>query len=265
LVLKRFSRKFVGGGLSSEDRKQALEELFVFGKSNQKSFFHRMAVLTIVSTVIATGGLLSDSAAVVIGAMLIAPLMRPVMSAAAAITMGWSQRLWQSILLITVMSVAVIFISYFLALLSPDTIAMTAQTMARTHPTFFDLVIALASGVGGAYVMTRKETSAIPGVAMAISLLPPLAACGILLEYAEYDSAIKAFILFFTNFLAMTLAASITFLVTGMSRANAHKLVDRFIINFIALFVILLGANYNPFFHYRNSVFLDGEFHASNT
>lgn len=100
MPLKGISWRFIGGGLSPEDRKEALEELFVFGKENQQPFFRRMAVLTLVSTVIATGGLLSDSAAVVIGAMLIAPLMRPVMSAAAAITMGWSQRLWQSILLI---------------------------------------------------------------------------------------------------------------------------------------------------------------------
>jgi hypothetical protein len=66
-----FSREFVGGGLSPEDKQEALEELFVFGEENQHPFFHRMAVLTMVSTVIATGGLLSDSAAVVIGAMLI--------------------------------------------------------------------------------------------------------------------------------------------------------------------------------------------------
>lgn len=73
MPLKIFS--FVGGGLSPEDRKEALEELFVFGKENQQPFFRRMAVLVMVSTVIATGGLLSDSVAVVIGAMLIAPLM----------------------------------------------------------------------------------------------------------------------------------------------------------------------------------------------
>ncbi len=181
MPLNSFSFKFVGGGLSPEDKKEALEELFVFGKENEHAFLRRMAVLTIVSTVIATGGLMSDSAAVVIGAMLIAPLMRPVMSAAAAITMGWSKRLRQALLLITVMAAGVVALSALLALLSPDTISMTEQTMARTRPTFFDLVIALASGVGGAYVMTRKESSAIPGVAMAVSLLPPLASCGILL------------------------------------------------------------------------------------
>ena len=265
MALKSFSRKFVGGGLSTEDRKEALEELFVFGKENQVPFFRRMAVLTMVSTVIATGGLLSDSAAVVIGAMLIAPLMRPVMSAAAAITMGWSKRLHQSLLLITAMAASVIAISAFLALLSPDTLSMTGQTLARTHPTFFDLVIALASGVGGAYVMTRKESSAIPGVAMAVSLLPPLAACGILLEHGGYDLATKAFILFFTNFLAMILAASMTFVVTGMSRANVHERVNRFIINFIFFFVILIGATSVPLFYYSNEEWFDAEYQAAKS
>ena len=125
MALKGFSRKFVGGGLSSEAKNEALEELFVFGKENQRPFFRRMAVLTMVSTVIATGGLLSDSAAVVIGAMLVAPLMRPVMSAAAAITMGWSRRFWQSMLLITVMASSVVLASMLLALMSPDTVEMT--------------------------------------------------------------------------------------------------------------------------------------------
>ena len=262
MALKSFSIKFVGGGLSPEDRKEALEELFIFGKENQLPFFRRMAVLTLVSTVIATGGLLSNSSAVVIGAMLIAPLMRPVMSAAAAITMGWSRRLWQSILLITVMAISVVISSMLLAMLSPETIEMTGQVLARTRPTFFDLVIALASGVGGAYVMTRKESSAIPGVAMAVSLLPPLASCGILLEYSEYELATRAFILFFTNFLAMILAAAMTFVITGMSRANVHQRVNRFIVNFMMLFVVLIVATSVPLFHYSNEVWYDAEYQA---
>ncbi len=265
MPLSGFSIKFVGGGLSTEDKKEALEELFVFGKDNEHAFMRRMAVLTIVSTVIATGGLLSDSAAVVIGAMLIAPLMRPVMSASAAITMGWSKRLRQALLLITVMAVGVVLLSAFLALLSPDTLFMTEQTLARTRPTFFDLVIALASGVGGAYVMTRKESSAIPGVAMAVSLLPPLASCGILLEYAEYELALKAFILFFTNFLAMILAAAVTFVVTGMTSANAQERVHRSIVNFILLFVVLIGATSVPLFYYSTEEWYDAEYQAAKS
>lgn len=265
MALSGFSRKFVGGSLSPEDKKRALEELFVFGKGNEQPFLYRMMVLTIISTVIATGGLMSDSAAVVIGAMLVAPLMRPVMSAAAAITMGWSKRLHQSLLLITLMAIGVIALSAMLALLSPDTIAMTEQTLARTRPTFFDLVIALASGVGGAYVLTRKESSAIPGVAMAVSLLPPLAACGVLLEHGDNNLAIKAFILFFTNFLAMILAASLTFVVTGVRSVNKRKNIQRFIVSFILLFTVLIGATSVPLFYYSNEQWFDVHYRAAKS
>ena len=75
--------EFLGNRLSPEERREALENLFVFGRENQRPFLIRMTVLLLVSTVIASCGLLSDSAAVVIGAMLVAPLMRPVMAAAA--------------------------------------------------------------------------------------------------------------------------------------------------------------------------------------
>ena len=76
----------LGQKLSPSERREVLEDLFVFGKDNQRPFLYRMAVLLVISTVIATCGLLSNSAAVVIGAMLVAPMMRPVMAAAAAIT-----------------------------------------------------------------------------------------------------------------------------------------------------------------------------------
>ena len=149
---------FIGAGLSEDERREVLEDLFVFGKENQRPFFNRMAILLLISTVIACCGLLSNSAAVVIGAMLIAPMMRPVMS-----------RLYASLLLVIVMAVAAVLISMGITTLAPDMVDIPMQIMDRTRPTFFDLIIALASGAAGAYTMTRKESSAIPGVAMAVS------------------------------------------------------------------------------------------------
>ena len=78
--------------LTPEERREVLEDLLVFGKHNRRQFLIRMGVLMILSTVIATAGLLSDSAAVVIGAMLVAPMMNPVMGAAGSVVMGWSDR-----------------------------------------------------------------------------------------------------------------------------------------------------------------------------
>lgn len=79
-------------GLTPEERREVLEGLFVFGKNNRNPYLVRMSILLVLSTMIATAGLLSDSAAVVIGAMLVAPLMSPVIAAAGAVVMGWPGR-----------------------------------------------------------------------------------------------------------------------------------------------------------------------------
>ena len=77
-----------GADLSTSDRREVLEDLFVFGKDNQLPFYKRMSFLLVVSTIIACCGLMADSAAVVIGAMLVAPMMRPVMMSSAATSPG---------------------------------------------------------------------------------------------------------------------------------------------------------------------------------
>jgi uncharacterized hydrophobic protein (TIGR00271 family) len=164
--------------LSPEERRAVLEDLFVFGKANQAPFLVRQTVLLVLSTIIATAGLISDSAAVVIGAMLVAPLMNPVMSAAGAVIMGWPHRYYQALLLLAAMAAGALLLSALLTLVSPELVILPEQVLARTRPTYWDLLIALAAGSAGAYTITRKESSAIPGVAVAVALLPPLASPG---------------------------------------------------------------------------------------
>ena len=251
--------------LSPEDRRAVLEDLFVFGKDKQRPFLHRMAFLLVISTVIACSGLLANSVAVVIGAMLVAPMMRPVMSAAAAITLGWSNRLFQSLFLTLFMAVAAVLISALFAWIAPDMLVIPGQVLARTEPTFFDLVIALAAGSGGAFTMTRKESSAIPGVAMAVALLPPLASTGILLVMMELELALKAFVLFFTNFAAMVFAGSLTFLFVGVSPKKTRGKSARFTRNYLLGFAILVVGISVPLYFYSNEVWYDGAYQANQS
>ena len=246
--------KLLGNRLSPEERREALENLFVFGRENQRPFLIRMTVLLLVSTVIASCGLLSDSAAVVIGAMLVAPLMRPVMAAAAAISLGWSRRLYNSLLLTCAMAVAAVLIAICITYIAPHMITIPAQVLARTKPTFFDLVIALAAGAGGAYVITRKEASSIPGVAISVALLPPLASCGILIVFDENELALKAFILFFTNFAAMVMAGVLTFMAVGISPETTRKRSAKLIRNSLVLFTLLVVAISVPLYFYSTEV-----------
>ncbi len=258
----RFSTAFLGQPLPPEERRVLLEDLFVFGKDNQRPYLIRMSVLLVISTLIATSGLLANSAAVVIGAMLVAPMMRPVMSCGAAITLGWPKRFYQSVYLALAMAVAAVGISAIMGALSPDLIFFSEQIMARTVPTFYDLVIALAAGAGGAYTMTRKESSAIPGVAMAVALLPPLASTGVLLVYLEYDLALKAFILFATNLVAMVFAASVTFHCVGVRPNNPkhkHRLFTR---SYYSIFFLLIFVISVPLYFYSHEVWYDAMYKA---
>jgi uncharacterized hydrophobic protein (TIGR00271 family) len=257
--------KLLGSRLSPEERREALENLFVFGRENQRPFLIRMAVLLLVSTVIASCGLLSDSAAVVIGAMLVAPLMRPVMAAAAAISLGWSKRLYSSLILTCCMAVAAVLIAICITYIAPHMIAIPAQVIARTKPTFFDLVIALAAGAGGAYVITRKEASSIPGVAISVALLPPLASCGILIVFSENEMALKAFILFFTNFAAMVMAGVLTFMAVGISPESTRKRSAKLIRNSLILFTLLVVAISVPLYFYSTEVWYDATYKANQS
>lgn len=251
--------------LPENERREVLEELFVFGKENQRPFLKRMVVLLIVSTIIACCGLLSDSAAVVIGAMLVAPMMRPVMTTAAAITLGWSKEFYQSIVLTACMAVGAVLIALAFAWVSPDMLEMPEQILARTKPTYFDLIIALAAGAGGAYTMTRKESNAIPGVAMAVALLPPLASCGILLVFHEEALALKAFVLFATNFAAMVLAGALMFMAVGISPRKQREKHGKRIRNYLIIFGFLVMAISVPLYFYSADVWYDATYKANQS
>lgn len=256
---------YLGYALPAEQRKELLEELFVFGKDNQKPFLTRMTVLLVISTIIASAGLLANSAAVVIGAMLVAPMMRPVMSSAAAITLSWGNRLYQSLLLITWMAIGAVIISAAFAWAAPDMVFLPKEIIARTKPTFYDLAIALASGAGGAYTLTRKETSAIPGVAMAVALLPPLASTGILLVYIEFDLALKAFVLFATNFAAMIFAGAVTFRFVGVKPKRSSARHIKYERGFLIAFAFLLTSISIPLYFYSQEVWYDAMYKAEKS
>src|SRR5210317_610422 len=251
--------------LTPEERREVLEDLLVFGKHNRRQFLIRMAVLMTLSTVIATAGLLSDSAAVVIGAMLVAPMMNPVMGAAGSVVMGWSSRFYRSILLVLTMGLGAVLLSMAISSLSPDLIFIPEQVMARTRPTYYDLLIALAAGAAGAYTITHKESGAIPGVAVAVALLPPLASAGVLIVALEMELALRALVLFLTNLIAMVLAAALTFMAAGVSPASARRRSASFIKSQLWLFALLMIAVSIPLYFYSQKVIFDAEYKAAKS
>ncbi len=180
-------------------------------------------VLVVLSTCIATYGLLSNSTAVVIGAMLVAPLMGPIFGIALSLISGAKRMLTRSVFSESVGVVLVVLFSFILMRFGPD-VDLGSEVLSRTKPTILDIGIALASGLAGAFALvSERVNAALPGVAISTALVPPLAACGICLGAGEAGLAGGAFLLFFANFLAIELAAALVFSIYGLRRRRVSN------------------------------------------
>jgi uncharacterized hydrophobic protein (TIGR00271 family) len=192
-----------------------LDDLFpapaAFRRSLQTYF-----VLLALAGLIATFGLYQDSVAAIIGAMVVAPLGGAIMALAGALVTGRIR--WQAISLVQVVlgALMVVALAYGMSLIIPNPLFLTPSLEARTSPGLLDLCVALAAGAAGAWVAARRTgTDALPGVAIAVSLVPPLATVGICLELGRPDDAAGAMLLFLTNLCAILVVASIVFVVAG--------------------------------------------------
>lgn len=203
------------------------ERRLYFEGGRRQQYLVRFTGLMFFATLIATGGIILDSTATVIGAMLIAPLMTPILATTAALVMGQSQRAWQSLALVAAGVVGVILVSMVLSLLTLHVISFETNTQitGRVAPTTTDLVVALAAGAAGAFAMSRKDVAeSLPGVAIAIALVPPLCVVGVSLGNAVWDDAWGAFLLFLTNFLSILLAGGGVFALLRLDRASTVDL-----------------------------------------
>ena len=169
--------------------------------------------MLVLAAIIASCGVLSDSTATVIGAMIIAPLSTPLMGIALSIVV---RRRNGSFTFVTLGIVVVVAIGAVFSLAVPQDISLlsNSQIASRTSPGLVDLVAAVATGFAGAIALSRKDVAAVlPGVAIAISLVPPLAVVGVCLGQGAVNLAAGAFLLFVSNLLALVSAGVLTFAV----------------------------------------------------
>jgi uncharacterized hydrophobic protein (TIGR00271 family) len=204
----------------SADARQELYDKILFDGPNQQRRFVRFFTLMAFASIIAAMGVITDSTAVVIGAMLIAPLMTPLMAMAVSLVMGWPNRLGMALLVATAGILLAIGIGVLLGLVVPGVISTETNTqiLARSTPTLLDLIIALAAGAAGAYGLSRPDVSdSLPGVAIAIALVPPLSVVGVAYSQADWTAGNGALLLFMTNMLAILTMGGITFVLTGVT------------------------------------------------
>jgi uncharacterized hydrophobic protein (TIGR00271 family) len=180
-------------------------------------------ILIALSAMIAGLGLIINSPAVVIGAMLVAPLMSPIVGAGLSIVLGDTRFLRLSLGAVirgVILAIVVGMAAGLLHLNEP----LTPELLARTQPSLIDLAIAIFSGMAGAYALSHSDAAgALPGVAIAAALVPPLATIGIALTTGFYPESLGALLLFTTNFVAISAATAVTFLILGFRPAAAQK------------------------------------------
>jgi len=204
----------------------------------------RFWILLLLSTVIAAFGLLTNSAAVIIGAMIIAPLMGPILASALAIDAGDYRLLGKALTAEVLGVLAAISLGFVIGHI-PMNFGVTNEMLARTTPTLFDLFIAAASGLAAGYATVDKKIgSALAGVAISVALVPPLATCGLLVALGAYGGAWGAFLLFFANFLAIQIAAGLVFFIYGVADIHAltHDISTQKIMRFAPSLVMLLAV-----------------------
>ncbi len=173
-------------------------------------------VLITLSCIIATLGLLLDSGVVVIGAMLVAPLMSPILAFSLGMVLGDVRLIRFSTEAVFKGVAFAIILAALTGFLSPFQ-ALTDEILGRTQPTLLDLIVAVVSGMAGAYALARKEVSAaLPGVAIAAALMPPLCVVGLGFSFGEPAIVGGAFLLFLTNLASISLAGVLVFLVLGV-------------------------------------------------
>jgi uncharacterized hydrophobic protein (TIGR00271 family) len=236
-----------------------LEDLFPEGEAFRRSLL-TFTVLLVLAGFIASFGLYQDSVASIIGAMVVAPLGGAIMAFAGALVTARMR--WQALTFVQVVvsAAGVIAIGYLVSMLMPDILALTPALEARTSPGVLDLGVALTAGAAGAWVAIRRTgTDALPGVAIAVSLVPPLATVGICLELGRPDDAAGALLLFVTNFAAIVVAACIVFALSGAAPSREmlierHRVRNGFILAVVALVLIAIPLFVNGFTKARETI-----------
>ena len=194
--------------IGEADLARMRSELLFDGSERGRKLSKFWALLTL-ATVIATAGVISDSTATVIGAMIVAPLMTPILGTVLSVVTADIRNVVRSISLVIAGAAVVVLLAWAVGQLIPFPVVSDTNTQVagRVHPRLIDLVAALATGAVGSFALVRSDVSdTLPGVAIAISLVPPLAVAGLTLESGKPHQSIGALLLFLTNVAAILLS-----------------------------------------------------------
>jgi uncharacterized hydrophobic protein (TIGR00271 family) len=229
----------------SRERAATVIEDVTLGSDPKFSFY----ALLVTSSLIAAFGLIANSTAVVIGAMLVSPLMTPILGIALGLVRGDGSLLRRAVLAEGAGVILAVGVAALFGML-PLNVQATPEMLARTEPNLLDLIVAVLAGFAGTYaVIDERISPALPGVAIATAIVPPLSNCGLCLALGAYEGASGSILLFLANFLSILLVASILFFTAGLAprfeSRTMWNLVRRFgwaVLGFVLVGVLLTGS-----------------------
>lgn len=195
------------------------------------------------SSLIATFGLFQNSPAVIIGAMIIAPLMRPLTGLSLATLTADTKLLANSLITISIGTAAAICLSMLTAMLF-HSLELTNEIMARTNPTLLDLGVAIFAGSVGAYCQAKKKLAdSLAGVAISVALVPPLGVVGIGIAFGNFTVWSGALLLYATNLVGIVMAGALVFLFLGFTPLKQAK--KGLLISALASLVLIVPLAYS--------------------
>ncbi len=221
------------------------KDLFLALKENAR-MTSAYLLLMVLSTMLATLGLFLNSPAVVIGAMVLAPLMSPIISLSMGLQRSNSELSRQAFSTLLTGILIALSLSAAMAYVFPVH-TITHEIAGRLTPSILDLLVAVIAGIAGAYAHSRENVAkSLPGVAIAVALVPPLCVAGIGLGWMNREVFLGAMLLYITNLAGIILAAGITFMVLGFapfSRARKGILLSLFFVSIISIPLVISFQN----------------------
>lgn len=193
--------------------KSAWESMIEYGEQNSY-LSSRYLALFLFAAVVATLGLITDNVAVVVGAMIIAPAFGPLASVAIGIVAGRMDLFWDGIKNEIIGIGLAIGVAAFLGFIIPG-VEMNESLRTRMYPTIYDLLVALAAGAAGGYVLVSGKSTSVVGVMVAAALIPVMAAIGIGVVFLNWWLVFGAFLLLLVNAASIGLAMVVVFWFVG--------------------------------------------------
>lgn len=209
-------------------------------------FDNNYVLMVILSTVVAAIGLMEDNVAVVIGAMVIAPLLGPNIALAFASSLGDTELFWRALRTNISGLFLALGLSYGIGWFWKVNL-MSAELMTRTEVNYASMSLALASGAAGVLSLTSGLSSALVGVMVAVAILPPTATIGLMLAGHQFDLALGAALLLAVNVVCVNLAAKLVFLIRGvkprtwLEKKKARQSLVLYMIFWLVLLVLLIA------------------------